>query len=255
MAEFELKVNIRSGKSTKKSLTDLRKDYLVPGIVYGGKGTNIQVTVSEKELLGALKQGGKNVLLHLKHDQGEDTVIIKALQRHVISSRPIHADFQRVSMTEKIEVRVKLVIIGEAPGVKLQGGILEHVLREFRVRALPNAIPQSIEVDIKALNLGDIIHVGEVAIPAGIEVLDDAQQMVVHVVAPTELEEKPAAEGEAGAAEPELLAVKGKKEEGEDGEAKPAGKGDAKPAAGKGDAKPAAGKADAKPAGGKEGKK
>lgn len=233
MAEIELKVKIRIGKSTKKALSEMRGGRMIPAVVYGGKGENLTIVVGEKELLSALKAGGANALLKLKHEKGEDTVIVKALQRHVITSRPVHADFQRISLTEKIEVKVPIEIIGEAPGVKLQGGILEHALRDLLVRCLPNAIPQKIDADIGALNIGEQLYVASLKAPAEVEVLTDPKQIVVNILVPAAEEEKPAEEvaAEGALAEPEVIA-KGKEKEGEEGEE------GAKPEAGK----PGAGK-------------
>ncbi|MBI5243536.1 MAG: 50S ribosomal protein L25 [Elusimicrobia bacterium] len=248
MAEIELKVEIRLGKGTKKVLSEMRGGRMIPAVVYGGKGANLSVAVGEGDLLGALKAGGANALLKLKHEKGEDTVIVKALQRHVVTSRPVHADFQRISLTEKIEVKVPIEIVGEAPGVKLQGGILEHVLRELLVRCLPNAIPQRIDADISLLNIGEQLFVSSLKAPSEVEVLADPKQIVVNVLVPAAEEEKPAEEvaAEGALAEPEVIA-KGKEkgeEEGEAGEAKPG----VKPEAGKPGAKPEAGK----PAAGKK---
>lgn len=218
MAEITLQAEIRPEKSTKKALTDLRKSKRIPAVVYGGKGTNLILTVSEKELLAALKVGGANAIIHLKHAKGEDTVILKALQRHVVTSQPIHADFQRISMKEKIEVKVPLRIVGEAVGVRHHGGVLEHPLRELRVRCLPNAIPQSVELDVSSLDVGQNVTVAAVKVPAGVEVLDDPHHIVASVVHATE-EAAPAA-APAGPAEPEVIAKGKKDEEGEGAGAK-----------------------------------
>jgi large subunit ribosomal protein L25 len=250
MAEIELKVEIRAGKSTKKALSGMREGKMIPAVVYGGKGGNLVIIVGEKELLGALKAGGANALLKLKHEKGEDTVIVKALQRHVVTSRPIHADFQRISLTEKIVVKVPIVLVGEAPGVKLQAGILEHVLRELEVRCLPNAIPQKVESDISALNIGEQAFVSGLKVPPDVEVLNDPKQIVANILVPAAEEEKPAEEvaAEGGLAEPEVIA-KGKEKGEEEGEAE--AKPGAKPEAGKAGAKPEAGKPGAKPEAGK----
>ena len=218
MAEIELKVEIRPGKSTKKALSQMREGRMIPAVVYGGKGAHLVIVVGEKELLSALKSGGANALLRLKHEDGEDTVIVKALQRHVITSRPIHADFQRISLTEKIVVKVPITLVGEAPGVKLQAGILEHVLRELEVRCLANAIPQKIEADISALNIGEQAFVSGLKVPPDVEVLNDPKQIVANILVPAAEEEKPAEEvaAEGALAEPEVIA-RGK-EKGEDEE-------------------------------------
>ena len=211
--EIILQAEIREGASSKKTLSDLRKEHKIPGVVYGEAGKNITVTVSERELIGALKTGGNNAIIHLKHAKGEDTVIVKALQKHVVTSQPIHADFQRIDLKRKIEVKVPLHMVGEAPGVKLDGGVLEHVLRELKVRSLPNAIPQKIDVDVSTLNVGQTVLVSGLRVPAGVEIIEDAAHIVVNIVRATEEEVAPVEAAAPGAAEPEVIAAKGKKDE------------------------------------------
>ncbi|MBI3549783.1 MAG: 50S ribosomal protein L25 [Elusimicrobia bacterium] len=245
MKEIQLNAQLReNGKSNKKELSGLRATKMIPGVVYGGKKEPVSVVVNEKELLAATKTGGANAILHLKHPKGEDTVILKELQRHVVSNQPIHADFQRISLKEKIEVKVPLHVIGEAPGVKLHGGILEHVLREFRVRCLPTEIPQRIDVDVSRLEVNESLKVSDIKTPEGIEVLDAADHLVVSVFVPAEEAATPAAgaEGAAAAAEPEVIAKGKKDEEGAEGEAKAGDKKAAAPAAAAGDKKKEAGK-------------
>jgi large subunit ribosomal protein L25 len=130
----------------------------------------------------------------------------------MISQKPVNIDFQAISATEKLEVNVHIHIVGIAPGVKMAGGILEHVLRDIKVKCLPKDIPQFIEVDVNSLQIGQQITVAGLPQLSGVEYLADVHQTVINVVAPTILEEKPA-EGAAGAAaEPEVIA-KGKKPE------------------------------------------
>ncbi|MBI5200653.1 MAG: 50S ribosomal protein L25 [Elusimicrobia bacterium] len=239
--ELNLEATVREGKGRKGDLTKLRVDRMIPGVVYGGKKDPVKVVVNEKELMKLTKTGGANAIIHLKTGKGDDTVILKELQRHVVTNQPIHADFQRISMTTKIEVKVPLHVVGEAPGVKTGGGILEHVLREFKIKALPAKIPQKIDIDVSNLQLNMSIHVKDVVIPEGVEVLDAADHIVVNVVQPT-VEEvvapAPGTEGAAPGTEPEVIA-KGKKDE-EGAPAAEKGKEGAKPAAGaKGDEKKA----------------
>lgn len=238
MEEIKLKAQVRGEKSTKKELSELRQKRQIPGVVYGGNGTALNVTVGEKELLGAMKTGGANAVIHLEHPKGKDTVMVKALQRHVVTSEPVHVDFQRIDLKKKVDVKVPLHLTGEAPGVKLQGGVLDHTLRELAIRALPNKIPQSIDVDVSALNVGNSILVKDLRIPEGVEVLESPDRLVAHVVHVT-VEEAPAAAApaEGAPAEPEVIA-KGKKEEEGEG-AKPGAKaeGGAKAEEGKKEAK------------------
>ncbi|MCX5788516.1 MAG: 50S ribosomal protein L25 [Elusimicrobia bacterium] len=245
--ELTLNATVRENKGRKGELSQFRKDHMIPGVVYGGKKETLAVVVDEKELTKLRKEGGANAIIRLKTAAGEDTVILKELQRHVVTSQPIHADFQRISMTTKIEVKVPLHVLGEAPGVKTGGGILQYILREFKVRALPAEIPQAIDVDISNLQLNEKIEVKDLKVPTGVEVLELPEQIIVTVVQPTEEEvvAEPVVEGAVPeGTEPEVIAKGKKEEEGEEGAegAKP-GAAPAKGAAasGKGGAAPAAG--------------
>jgi len=216
MEEITLSVVVREKKSSKLALSSLRAQRRLPGVIYGGDKPAVQVALSEKELTAARKRGGVNAILRLELGQETETVIVKALQRHPVTDRLVHADFQRISLTNKIEAKVPLRIVGEAPGVKTSGGILQYELRELSVRALPQSIPHAIDVDISRLEIGMRIVVKELAIPAGVEILDPADHWVVSVTTVKVVEEVTAAvpaEGEAAAVEPEVASTKGKKDE------------------------------------------
>ncbi|MFA5138046.1 MAG: 50S ribosomal protein L25 [Elusimicrobiota bacterium] len=226
MEKISIRAEFRPQKSTKKVLSDLRNSTKVPGVVYGGGGQNLHVVVAGKELAQALRAHGSNVILSLVHEKGEETVIVRELQRHVVSGSMLHVDFQRVDLRKKIEVKVPVRVLGEASGVKNQGGVLEHLLREVAVRGLPGEIPQKIEVDVTPLDVGHGLLVKDLKIPAGLEVLESPDRVVVNVVHAMKEEEVAPAAAEVGVegAEPEVIA-RGKKEEGEEGEAAPAEKG------------------------------
>ncbi|MFA6003366.1 MAG: 50S ribosomal protein L25 [Elusimicrobiota bacterium] len=216
MEDIKLNVEIRDGKGSKKDLSTLRASFRIPGVIYGGDKPPVRVALSEKELMAARKRGGVNAILHLVAGKAEETVIVKDLQRHPVTDRLVHADFQRISLTQKITAKVPLRIVGEAPGVKNSGGIVQYELRELHVRALPKDIPQSIEVDISRLELNQHIEVKELVVGSGIEVLDGAEHLVVSVTTVKVVEEVAAAVPAAGAeaaAEPESASTKGKKDE------------------------------------------
>lgn len=222
MEEIKLVVEKREGAGSKKVLSSLRAKAQIPAVIYGGEGKPVEVAVSEKELLAARKKGGVNAILHLKVGNVDETVIVKALQRHPVTDRPTHADFQRISLTQKIEAKVPLHIVGVATGVKDHGGTMVHDLRELRIRALPTKIPQSISVDVSALMINQVLAVKDLQVPAEVEVLDAPEHMVVSVTVTKEEVAAPApaaaavpgAEGAAAApAEPESSNTKGKKDE------------------------------------------
>ncbi|MBI4051657.1 MAG: 50S ribosomal protein L25 [Elusimicrobia bacterium] len=217
MEQIILTVDLREKKTTKGKTKALRQSRKVPAVIYGGKKSPLSVVVTEEDLLRTVRLAGANAILTLKHPEGSDTVILKQMQRHVVTDRPIHIDFQRISMKEKIEVKVPLKIVGEAPGVKLHGGILEHILRELKIRCLPTQIPHDIEVDVTGLEIGHGVAVKDLKIPQDLEVLEDLNHIIVNVVVPTE-EEAPVPEVAAVAStEPEVIS-KGKKEEEAQGE-------------------------------------
>jgi len=220
MEEIKLTAEKRPTKGTKKELSSLRARLRVPGIVYGEGKPEILIEVAEKDILAARKQGGVNAILHLELGGAVETVIVKELQRHPVTERLWHADFQRISLSRKITAKVPLHIKGEAPGVKNSGGVLQHELRELTLKALPANVPQFIEVDISGLELHKHILVKELPLGADVEVLEDPEHIVVHVTIAKVEEAEPvpgAAEAVAAAgavpAEPELSAVKGKKDE------------------------------------------
>ena len=225
--------------SNKGALRTLRVDGQIPAVIYGSKKEAIHAAVNAKEFAKILKAHGRNVLVQLKTDGGLETALVQEVQRDIITHHPIHVDFRRVSLTEKLEVSVPLLVKGEAPGVKTQGGILETILHDLRVRCVVTDIPTHIDVDVSALAINNGIKVKDIKLPAGVEVLADGERLVVNIVAPSELkEETPAAAPVAGAAEPEVIAKGKKPEEGAEGAAAPAaGAKGAAPAAGGKDAK------------------
>ena len=219
MEEIKLVAEKRDGKSTKLQLSTLRGGNRIPAVIYGGEKESIEIALSAKDLLEVRKKGGLNAIVHLQVGSTTETVIVKELQRHPVTDKPVHADFQRISLTQKIEARVPLHVVGEAPGVKHQGGVMQFELRELRVRALPTKIPQSIEVNVNGVELNGHMQVKDLTIPAEVEVLDKPEAYILHVSAVKEevAEVVPGAavaavEG-AVPAEPELAATKGKKDE------------------------------------------
>ena len=212
MDELALKAEKRDLKPKGKN-NFLRRQGKIPAVVYGGSKKPIPLSIQEKDFQKAIHtRAGANAIIRLTHPEGTDTVILKSVHRHTVTHKTLHLDFQRISLKEKIEVRIPLRVVGEAPGVKLHGGILEHILRELPVRCLPTEIPDYIELDVSHLEIGHGISIQELKIPKSVEVLEKIDQVVVNVVAPTKLEEAPVAAPAAETLEPEVIA-RGKKEE------------------------------------------
>ena len=222
--------------STKHDLKDMRLKGMIPAIFYGQGEKVTSLAVNAKKFDEILHGGGSNVLVNIKLAGDSKTAIVKQIQRDVISRKPIHIDFQAISMKEKIEISVPLRIKGIAPGVKLAGGVMEHIVRELRVSCLPADIPESVDVDVSALEINHSIAVKDLPKMEGIDILTDPAGIIVNIVTPTILEEAPAPGTEGAvaaeaAAEPEVIAKGKKPEEGEEGAAPAAG--DKKAEAGK----------------------
>src|ERR687897_1246847 len=144
---------------------------------------------------------GLNTLITLKvQGLGDARVLVKNVQLDPISNHPLHADFYRVNMDRKIQVTVPVVLRGESRGVKQDGGVLDFVHREIEVEVLPANIPDSIEVDITDLGIGDSVHVRDLAANAAWTPISDADMMILHVVVIKAQEEAAPAAGAEGAA-------------------------------------------------------
>src|SRR5881394_3433357 len=209
-----------AGRGGAKKLRDGGR---VPGIIYGGKGKPQNVELKSKDLHNLIKHSvSENILLDLAIEgdaQKTRLALLKEVQHHPLKSQILHVDLHEVAADEKVTVMVPVETVGEAAGVKTGGGVLEHVLFKIKVRALPRDLPEVINVDVSRLEIGQSIHLNEIPLPTGVEVLGDKNIPVISVAAPiTEAQEAAALEGATTPlAEPEVL--KEKKE----GEAETAG--------------------------------
>jgi large subunit ribosomal protein L25 len=137
-------------------------------------------------------------------------VLLKDIQKNVVTRATIHVDLFQLSMTKKIEISIPIVLSGDAPGVK-EGGVLTLIIRELKVKCLPTEIPDNVTVDISSLQIGGTITVKDLQISKNVEVLVHPTEIVVNIVKPTILEEVVAGTPAETAAEPEVIG-KGKKE-------------------------------------------
>lgn len=217
MQKVELEVLPRDlgQKDVKRNLSQLREEGFVPGVLYG-HGDSVPIAIDSRVFAKALHtKAGANTLFTVKLGDKSSLSIVKEIQRHVLTHNVIHVDFQRINLKEKLEISVPVHVIGEAPGVKNSGGILEHIQREIRVRCLPDDIPASLDIDVSKLEIGHGVKLKDIAPPAGVEFLTAAEQILVNVVAPkveAVAAPTPAEGAVAAGAEPEVIA-KGKKEE------------------------------------------
>ena len=180
----------------------LRKDGLVPGVLYG-KGHTRAILVGERDLRAALTgPAGLHAIVDVVIE-GQKTphhAVLKDYQRHPIRGTLTHVDFHEVRLDRPIQATVSVQLIGESPGAK-QGGVVQQVTREVRVEALPTAIPEHIEADISALEIGATVRIADLEAIEGVAYLDDPETVLANCSMPrgiAELEEEEAAEGEEG---------------------------------------------------------
>lgn len=194
----------------------LRRTGKLPAVVYGHGVTPTNVQVDPREFEKAYRAAGESSLVDLVLSGAPRKVLIQDVQYDPVKDRPIHVDFREVSLTEKVRTHVKLVFTGEAPAVKALGGILVKNLNELEIEALPNDLVHEIVVPITGLAaFGNSIRVKELAIPAGIHVLNDVEIVAVTVTAPRSEEELKALEGtvEADVSQVGVVEKKEKKED------------------------------------------
>ena len=202
---------------TGKHVARLRKEGLLPAVVYGHGEASSNVTIDAHEFDQLRKHTGPNALVDLSVDgKKAQPVLINNVQVHPVHRRPLHADLFLVRMTEELTVDVPLVPTGESVAVVQLGGTLLHPTETVRVKALPDHLPQSIEYSIESLvDFDGTIHVRDLTIPGDVTLLTDADEIIAKVQQPrVEVEEVPvAAEGEEGA-EGEAAAEGGEAAEG-----------------------------------------
>lgn len=201
-----------------KKVKVLRREGLLPAIVYGQGIDPIPISMDMREAVRILARTSSSTLIHIDVDGNDVTTLVRDRQFDPVSGQLLHVDFLRVSLTERIRTSVRLDFQGDAPAVKNFGGILVTGQEQLDIEALPQDLPDRIEVDLSLLEeIGDSIFVSDLNIPEDVELLTSLEEMVIVVTAPAaepepeEEEEEEIVEGE----EPEVI-ERGKQED-EDG--------------------------------------
>jgi len=167
----------------------LRREGLIPASLYGHKGTeSMMLTVKAKTLEKLLKQAGVNstvVDLNIPDLSWRGKTLLREVQIHPVKRWAYHVSFFALSEQASVEVEVPVHFVGEAPGVKVEGGVLDLVLMQLEIKCAPDNIPDAIEVDISGLHLKDILYVSELVLPAGIAVVGDPERAVASVIQST----------------------------------------------------------------------
>ena len=191
----------KRGDQRGSRLTKIRNQGHVPGVIYGKTFESKPVTVDGIALIKTLRENGKNGVFQLELEGEKTDVMVYDLQMDTIKNEVIHVDFYAVDMKVELDADVPVHATGESVGVK-DGGVLQQALYELSVKALPNDIPESIEIDVTDLDVNDSIQVKELQDSAKYTINNDPEEVIISIVTPTEEpEEVPA--GEEG--EPELI--------------------------------------------------
>ena len=212
--QHELTVQRRPTQGTRP-VRRMRTSGLVPGVVYGRGVDPLPITVNHRELIKLLhSKMGEHALVTLRLEDTkswEKPALVKSVQHDPVSGHVLHIDFHAIVLTERLRIKVPVVLKGEPVGVKQEGGVLEHFLREVEVECLPTEIPASVEFDVNALKIGDTIHVSDLTPPKNATITSDAAGVIASVQKPKE--EKPEEEA-ATVTEPEVLREKKEEAEG-----------------------------------------
>ena len=197
----------------------LRLQGVVPGVVYGKDVPPIAVSMPARALSKLLRSGrGEHPLVRLTAQEPpgwEQAVLVKEVQHDPVDETVLHVGFHAVRLTERIRVKVPVLLKGDAVGVKQDGGILEHFLREVEIECLPTEIPAHVEVDVGPLKIGDTLHVRDLASVPGVQMTTDPESVIASVLKPRE--EKP--EEATAVTEPEVIREKKPQEADAAGEA------------------------------------
>jgi len=223
MATVNLSASARTdtGKGVARSL---RRSGQVPAIIYGHARQAQSLAIDAKDLdrlLGSI--AAESTVIELAVDGGRATkTLIREIQRHPFKRQILHVDFQELVAGEKVTVSIPLVLVGIPDSVRLEGGVMDQVMRELEIEVDPSNIPNHIDVDVSHLEMGHSLHVSDVKLPEGVMVLDDPETTVCVIGVPRAAIETPAAGVEAvgEVAEPEVIRAKKDDDDAEGGDEK-----------------------------------
>lgn len=213
MASANLSVTARenSGKGVARSL---RRDGRVPAVIYGHGREPQTLSINTRDLEKLLEHiSAENTVIDLDVDGTNSRTLIREIQRHPFKRQILHVDFQELVAGEKVIVRVPVILIGVPDGVRMDGGILDQTMRELEVEVDPSNIPNHIEVDVTKMVIGSSLHVSDITLPEGVEVVAEEDASVAVVSAPRAAVEAVATEEAAAGAEPEVIRAKKPEEE------------------------------------------
>ncbi len=197
----------------------LRSSGVIPAIIYGPGNEPIAISLDPQIVQGILhSETGRNSIFSIKVDgKKRDNTMVKDYQLDPVHGELIHVDFIQIAMDQILTLEVNIEIIGEAKGVKIDGGIMDFVTREIEVECLPKDIPESITVDVTELEINDYIRVSNLEVDSKVKILTDPEVVVVTIIPPVK-EEEPEVEEVEETEEPEVIKKGKASEEGEAGQ-------------------------------------
>ena len=174
---MKISCDIREDIGSRKS-GRLRSEGTIPAVIYGSSFDNHVISLSEKEVLKALRELGENALVKLDIGGSSETAMVKEIQRHPVKGDVIHIDLQQVSSTERIQVEVPIILVGREENAE---GILQQQWDYLNVECLAIDIPRNITIDIGHLEIGDSFAVGDIKVEGDFEILDDKEEVIASV--------------------------------------------------------------------------
>ena len=216
MASASLSAELRNDRG-KGVARKLRAAGRVPGVVYGHGREPQSLSLVARDLDKLLSQiAAGSTVIELTLGRATTKTLIREIQRHPFKKQILHIDFMELVAGEKVIVDIPLVFVGVPEGVRLSGALLEQIVHSIEVNVDPSNIPNHIDVDVTNLAMGHSLHVRDLKLPEGLEVLTDEDTTICAVIAPRAVvEEKAEGEGEAAVGEPELIRKAKEDEEGE----------------------------------------
>ena len=177
-------------RTTEKhsNLTQLRNNGDIPGVVYGSKLENTAISLSEANFLKVIKEAGRNGVISLDVDGQTHSVVLNEYHSDPIKRNILHVDFLAVDLSKEMSASVRVDLTGDASGVK-DGGVLQQSLHELSITAKPNDVPQSIDIDVTELQVGETITVGDIKGYDKIEINHEQEEVIASILAPRQEEE------------------------------------------------------------------
>jgi large subunit ribosomal protein L25 len=186
-----LSLQAQTRKELRKKIEPLRKQGVLPAVLYGSTIETASLSVDRKSFEGVYRQAGESSLISLDLEGKQSPVLIREVQRHSVSGEMLHVDFYQPALDHKIDIAVPLVIQGEAPAVKDLAGTLIQDMHEVEISALPQDLPHEVFVDVSGLKtFEDRVEVKDLQVAQGVEIKNDAEEVVARVVAPQNIEEE-----------------------------------------------------------------